>query len=236
MIATERFIYLHLHKTGGTFLNECLMKFFPGAHQLGYHLPRRMIPPKYRQLPILGFVRNPWDYYVSWYSFQSARQAPNALFECASRRGELDFKDTVTNLLNLGVESSTLDALLPMLPENYINHGFNVPRSELEPIRSSGIGFFSYLYRYMYLGVGAPLHIGRAEELRSEFLDFLDGIGVHAGAEAEAFILRESHRNSSEHEPYQSYYDAELRDLVAERERDLIQTYGYRFDEPLRPV
>jgi hypothetical protein len=72
MIATDRFVYVHLHKSGGTFVNECLLRFFPDARQIGYHLPRSRIPQDRLALPVLGFVRNPWSYYVSWYSFQSA--------------------------------------------------------------------------------------------------------------------------------------------------------------------
>ena len=45
MIVTPRFVFLHLHKSGGTFVNESVMKFVPDARQIGYHLPRSMIPP-----------------------------------------------------------------------------------------------------------------------------------------------------------------------------------------------
>jgi len=31
MIATERFVFIHLHKSGGSFVNECLQRFFPGC-------------------------------------------------------------------------------------------------------------------------------------------------------------------------------------------------------------
>jgi hypothetical protein len=229
MIVTERFVYIHLHKSGGTFLNECLMNYFPGARQIGYHLPRRMIPKTHEGLPVLGFVRNPWSYYVSWFSFQSQRPTQNALFEVMSERGRLNFKATVINLLNLGTESAKLEQLLPLLAEHYMDRGLNLPRFALEPIRNSGLGFYGYLYRYMYLGVGNSLTIGRVEALRQEFLDFLARIRVEPSAEAQSFILEQTARNRSSHDAYQTYYDDELRDLVAQRDRDLIETYGYRF-------
>ena len=92
MIATSSFVFLHLHKSGGTFVNECLLRFVPGARRLGYHLPRHLIPPESAALPVLGLVRNPWSYYVSWYSFQAARDNPNALFRVLSEERRLDFK------------------------------------------------------------------------------------------------------------------------------------------------
>jgi hypothetical protein len=230
MIVTERFVYIHLHRTGGSFLNECLIHFFPGARQIGYHLPRRMLPREYLDFPVIGFVRNPWDYYVSWYHFQKSRPVPNALFECASDRGRLDFRGTVANLLNLGAESETLDRLLPLLNEGYVNYGLNVPRAQMEAIRGSGLGFFSFLYRYMYLGLGGPLHVGHSENLRQDFLDLLAKIGDRASEGAQQFILEQSRRNASEHTSYASYYDDELRELVATRDRELIESYDYRFE------
>lgn len=236
MIVTQRFVYIHLHRTGGSFLNECLIRYFAGARQIGYHLPRRMTPREYLEFPVIGFVRNPWDYYVSWYHFQKSRPVPNALFECASDRGRLDFKGTVANLVNLGSENATLDRVLPLLNEGYVNYGLNVPRGQMEAIRGSGLGFFSFLYRYMYLGLGGTLHVGRSENLRQDFLDLLAKVGDAASDEAQQFILEQSRRNASEHTRYQSYYDDELRGLVASRDRELIDTYGYRFENSSEPA
>src|SRR4051812_41746597 len=112
MIATERFVFVHLHKSGGSFVNEFLLRFFPQARQVGYHLPVSMLPPELRALPVLGFVRNPWSYYVSWYAFQLQRPQPNALFRVASDDGALDFKGTVRNLVSLGEDAARLDRLL----------------------------------------------------------------------------------------------------------------------------
>src|SRR5688572_3515373 len=99
MIVTPRFVFLHLHKSGGTFVNELLLRYVPEARQIGYHLPWRRLPEAYRVLPVLGLVRNPWSYYVSWYSFQSRRAQPNALFRVLSDGGRLGFAATVRNML-----------------------------------------------------------------------------------------------------------------------------------------
>ncbi|MBA3526666.1 MAG: hypothetical protein H0T82_07080, partial [Sphingomonas sp.] len=61
MIATRHLVFLHLHKSGGTFVNQWLLRFFEGAQQIGYHLPRRLIPPELAGLPVIGLVRNPWS-------------------------------------------------------------------------------------------------------------------------------------------------------------------------------
>ena len=168
MIVTDRFVFLHLHKSGGTFVNECLVRFVPNARHVGYHLPRSMIPQEAVHLPVLGFVRNPWSYYVSWYAFQREQLKPNALYRILSDGGNLGFEDTIRNMLDLGAGSIRLDLLAKALPANYGNQGLNLPGFALLPVRNTRLGFYSYLYRYMYGGTGSPMQIGKMETLRAE--------------------------------------------------------------------
>ena len=56
MIVADRFVFLHLHKSGGSFVNEFLLRFVPDARRLGYHLPRSLTPATHASLPTLGFV------------------------------------------------------------------------------------------------------------------------------------------------------------------------------------
>lgn len=229
MIATERFVFVHLHKSGGTFVNECLMRFFPGAKRLGYHLPRSRIPDDCAALPVLGFVRNPWSYYVSWFSFQSQMAQPNALFRCVSENRTLDFSGTIRNLLELGHANAKLDQLLSTLPGNYGNQGLNLPAFALEPIRNSGKGFYSYLYSYMYGGGEFPATVGRVENLRADFKQFLLGLEVPLAPALAEFIDHAHARNTSSHRSWRAYYDDELAALVAERDRPVIEEFNYRF-------
>jgi hypothetical protein len=228
MIATDRLVYVHLHKSGGTFVNECLMRFVPGARVLGYHLPRSLIPEDLRELPVLGFVRSPWSYYVSWYAFQSQMAQPNALFRMASENRALDFSGTLRNLLDLGRDERKLDPLLTVLPNAYGQGGLNLPAFALAPIRNSGKGFYSYLFDYMYAGEGTPTMVGRVENLRSDFIEFLGGIEGVLTAPMREFIERAEPRNRSSHRPTRDYYDDELAALVAERDRDVIDRFNYR--------
>lgn len=231
MIATDQFIYVHLHKSGGTFVNECLMRFCPGATRIGYHLPRSRIPVDSQTLPVLGFVRNPWSYYVSWFSFQSRMAQPNALFRCVSENRALDFSGTIRNLLDLGHGSAKLDGLLATLPKDYGNQGLNLPAFALEPIRDSGKGFYSFLYEYMYGGGDAPATIGRVETLRADLKNFLLGLDVPFSAALTEFIDHAHPRNTSDHRSWRDYYDADLAALVASCDHDVVQAHDYRFDE-----
>jgi len=230
MIATTRFVHIHLHKSGGTFVNECLLRFFPDARRLGYHLPRSLLPAELAVLPVLGFVRNPWSYYVSWYAFQSQRPQPNVLFRCLSENGALDFNATIRNMLTLDKRYDKLDELLALLPGDYGTHGLNVPAFALAPIRDSGLGFYSFLFRYMYAGDPDSLFIGRTEMLRADLLAFLRSEQVDISGALKEFIEHAPPRNPSTHAAFADYYDGATRRLVGARDGELIERFRYRFD------
>jgi hypothetical protein len=232
MIATGRFVYVHLHKSGGSFVNECLLRFFADARQIGYHLPMSLLPETLRDLPVLGFVRSPWSYYVSWYAFQAQRAQPNALFRCVSDDGTLDFKASVRNLLELGNDQPRLDRLLKLLPDHYGQSGFglNLPNFALAPIRGSGLGFYSYLFRYMYTGTAIEPYVGKCETLRADFLGFLERVGAAATPGVCEFVQSASPRNTSNHGDWRNYYDRDLARLVAERDASVVERFDYRFD------
>jgi hypothetical protein len=231
MITTSRLVFLHLHKSGGTFVNECLLRFLPDARQVGYHLPRGMIPAEARELPILGFVRNPWSYYVSWFSFQRQQTNPNFLYRILSDDGRLDFAETLRNMLDLGAGSIRLDLILRALPPGYSNQGLNLPQFALAPIRGTRLGFYSYLYRYLYGGLGAPVRIGRMEQLRDDLPELLNSAGQPPNEQMSEFIAVAAPRNTSQHDRYAHYYTDELRELVAERDAEVIRNHDYTFGE-----
>ncbi len=231
MIVTERFVFLHLHKSGGTFVNECLLRFLPGARRLGYHLPRRLIPREFAHLPALGLVRNPWSYYVSWFAFQSARPQPNALYRILSDDGRLGFENTIRNMVELSSDDSRLAQLSRALPREYTNSGLNLPGFALAPIRDSGLGFYSFLYRYLYGDSSSLLHVGRMEGLRAELLTMLHAVGQPVSAAMRSHVLQEAPMNVSEHAAYATYYGEALKDLVAERDAEVISRHGYRFGD-----
>lgn len=228
MIATDGFVFLHLHKSGGTFVNQWLLRHFPDARRIGYHLPRSKIPPELRHLPVIGLVRNPWSYYVSWYSFQAGMAQPNALFRVLSDDGRNGFEQTVRNMLLLGGDDGLLAALVDRLPASYGNRGLNLPAGQAVRIRGTGLGFYSFLHGYMYDGDPAA-KIVRMEDMRTALPQLIETIGGSVSAEAREAISSAPAARQSDHRPYAEYYDASLRDLVGERDRPVIERYDYGF-------
>lgn len=229
MIITPRLVFLHLHKSGGTFVNTGLMRHVAGARQIGYHLPRSMLPPQFAALPLLGLVRNPWSYYVSWYSFQRSRPKPNALFQIVSNGGALDFKGTLRNLLSLGSDDALLDRLIAVLPVDYTNQGLNLPGFALAPIRGTGLGFYAFLYEYLYGPDVASVRLGRMEQLRTDVPRMFAEVGQPVDVKLREYIETAPALNTSEHGAYLDFYDQELAECVAQRDRPVIERHGYGF-------
>jgi hypothetical protein len=225
MIVTGRLVFLHLHKSGGTFVNALLLRCVPSALRVGYHLPYRELPGIYRNLPVVGTVRSPWAYYVSWYHFQRSQQKPNILFQICSDGGELGFKDTITNLVQLSGDNSRLAQLKEGAPDHFVNHGLNLTKACVGELREWGLGFYSFLYERLYAGAREP-RIMRVEHLREELRAILLQFGSFNQC-AEQFLAEAPSLNVSQHAEPLGYFDRELAALVAERDRTVIDRYGY---------
>jgi hypothetical protein len=83
--------------------------------------------------------------------------------------GRLNFEKTLRNMLSLGVGSVRLETRL---------------------------GFYTYLYRYLYTEPGKPVVFGRMEELRDELLPMLASVGQPVSDEMRWFVEREGPRNT----------------------------------------
>lgn len=73
MIVTDRLVFLQLQKTAGTHIARLLVEEFSGRERFGKHrpMPRGFDPG--RRL-IVGSIRDPWDWYVSLWTFGCRRR------------------------------------------------------------------------------------------------------------------------------------------------------------------
>ena len=178
MIVTNEFVFLHVPRSGGTFVTDVIFKFFPSAHEIGYHFPRELLPERYSHLPVLGTVRNPWEFYVSWYHHQHAnkRYSPskNVLFCAVSDNRKLDFVQTIRNALDLGVTDDRLTPLIQACPETVDyqeRHIPNVTRDVIRKIRGSGLGLYTFRFNQLF-GPANDIFFCRVESLRTDLMAF----------------------------------------------------------------
>jgi Flp pilus assembly protein TadD/quercetin dioxygenase-like cupin family protein len=240
MIITDRFVFIHLHKTGGQSLNDAIASCIPGHKMVGYHFPYAEIPAEARDLPVVGIVRNPWDWYVSWYAFNNGPRMRSPLFKVVSNGGTAGFKATVSNLVNLGSASDSSERqrseLMSMLPDTLDgNRGVGLTKASIEDLAASAKGYYSWLFaRMLGQDPDGRDQIGRFENLQGDFLDILTRLGVEETDAIRNTLQSAQRRNASRHSHYSHYYDDELRDLIARQDVAVVDRFDYQF-ESLKP-
>ena len=240
MIVTKHFVYIHTSRSAGTFLNNLILKQVPDAQMLQYHGHLNDLPEQFAQLPVIGFVRNPWDWYVSM--FADYRRKQQYVYQIISERGALGFEVSVSRFLKLGDNSDQskmlLDRLVKMAPRA-INAG-NPTRRQLPGLRSEHFanypenqGYYSWLFQLMYQTERAhDIHIGRFENLREDALRLLEQTGTPITNGITAYLKEAKAMNSSPRpKSFVEGYGPELEQLIAEKEKVLIDRFGYEFSE-----
>jgi hypothetical protein len=232
MIVTDKFVFIHLPRSGGTFVSELIRKFFPSAHEIGYHLPRTLLPKEYSHLPVLGAVRNPWDFYVSWYHHVWPRDAATTLVSWVTENVKLGFLGTARNALNLGVNDERLDVLIETLPEQVDYRGRNIPnitKEAMRRVRGTGVGYYTFRFNHLFANAD-DVFICRLETLRQDLVGFFEEIGA-ATDELRDYVLCSGKKNTVDHLHYSTYYTQELAELVLVRDRQLVERFGYTFEQ-----
>ena len=236
MIVTERFVFIHMHKTGGQTLNDVIKRCIPDSQVIGYHYPRAEIPAEYAALPVVGLVRNPWDWYVSWYAFNRRPKIRNLLFNVVSDSGQSNFKSTVTNLINLGADNAASklykDDLIRMLPDTLDdNRAVGLTKDCIRNFSANETGYYSWLTERMLGNArNEQSYIGRFENLQDDFLGIMKRLAVRETETLKTALDQRERKNVSRHSHYSHYYDTELQDLVARKEQRLIENFDYEFE------
>ena len=240
MIVTKHFVYIHTSRTGGTFLNKLIMEHVPGARMIQYHGHLGDLPREYAHLPVIGFARNPWDWYVSMYC--DYRRKQQYVYQILSDRGVLGFKATVARFLNLGDNTAQCKRLLDQLGKAAPT-SINVQapgRRDVPGLRSEHFanfpenqGYYSWLFQLMYQSENDHrIHIGRFENLREEALRLFEQTGTPITKGITTYLKDGKVLNSSPRPPaYIEGYGPELEQLVAKKDKYLIDQFEYVFSE-----
>ncbi len=240
MIVTDNFVYIHTSRTAGTFLNKLIKENVPGARLIQYHGHLGDLPEEFSHLPVIGFVRNPWDWYVSM--FADYRRKRQYIYQIVSERGSLDFQATVSRFLRLGDKSDQskrlLDQLVKAAPttinaRNPARHHLPGLRSEHFANYPENIGYYSWLFQLMYESERTHrVHIGRFENLRDEMKRLFMIAGIKKSSGIDAYLNENEVMNSSRRpQDYAGGYSPELQQLVAEKDKYLIDQFSYDFSK-----
>ena len=170
-------------------------------HRPYTHAPYDELPSRWRHLPVVCVVRNPWDWYVSQYHYAVQRQPP------APETRELSF----TEATRRACEGDVDHHLAPLM-------------------KRDGIDLFSaYIRSIAGAVVDRPDFTAlRFEQLVPELTRFLK---KHSALprELKLALRDEPPIRTSTHGPYRDYYDDDLAELVRTRARWMCKRFRYRF-------
>lgn len=210
MIIHDKFIFIHLQKTGGTFIEKFLWKTL-GQNKVKRVWPQHggvsVIKNKIDKRFTFGVVRNPWDWYVSWWA--SRREVFDSLFPkiftSENRQSFEKFLKFVMNE-NFGKQHDLNGAIM----------------------QKKDIGAYTYRYLKCFCdseGNNLLNRVIRTETLREDLNSLLDL------TDAQRKYLYSMHkRNDSSHKSYKEYYTEDLVELVRYKDRLIVERYGYRYN------
>jgi hypothetical protein len=227
MLLCKYFVFIHFPRAGGTFIRETLAKHIPQDWNVRVnpgHETVHEIPEEYCAVPRFGFIRNPWDWYVSVYaSWHGAiGNRPKAfvghiLDHVAVDGRNTDFKTMVTNLMKIG------------------NKGGEFPA--IRALSQNGIGPMTWVYMNMYGLTPETLdqsptkvRVKKFERIREDLIEILKDVHAPITEPLRESILADPPMNCFTRSSYKDYYDDELRELVADRERVVVARYGYSYE------
>jgi len=228
VLTTRYFVFVHVHKTGGKFIKSICRDYLPSdwiiPNTRGDHAGIRQIPPECEGLPVFAAIRNPWDWYVSWYHFTRQRERWAADYEDPSDwrwafdSGRASFKQAVSALC--GEPIAPGERSEPAMEPRWVAKA-----------REHDWDLYSH-WCHLVLRNGPDtgrIEMGRYERLTDDFLSFLRRHEIRVGKRFESALKAAPPVNASCREPYRGYYDAELRELVRYKCRRIVDMYGYDF-------
>jgi hypothetical protein len=256
MIEYKNFIFLDVYKTGSTHINYLLKQITlePEIRRNRHASITKVRPFTWKGGKLVfSTVRNPWDWYVSMWSYGHTKENP--LYD--------HIKDAVSKKeLDALYDMTEPKVSFPLWLKSIHDPAFLARILKGHRLPVSGLADFMGFYTYRFLRVTLPYPelllrwpfvrsldsaiklqkrlamydvLMRSETLDEEFAEFVvryrDRCGFKPGAADLVNEKAEAHRNTSIRtlESYRDYYTDELRDLVAKRDRLFIDLFGYRF-------
>ncbi len=244
MILTPDFVFIHLTKTGGTYVEQMLARLYgERCIDVDQHGACSDVPPQHRGKPLVSTVRNPYDRYVSQYRYGWWKISPEEYCGAAAMREmfphwpDISFAEffALANTrfvsCHRGAPNGFVNDNFPPArrlgwhTEGFVRFYFREPRQVYARLDEEAIESGSYR-RDMY-----NVHFLRTEDLRRELHDYLLTWG-HSPADL-AFILSservlpEDGLRRPENDPWQSHYTPELKDLVRTHERLVFRHFQF---------
>jgi len=234
MFKTRRFIFVHMPRSGGTWVRDLLLRTFGDQERdaktyIATHATAAQIVPADREGRLVwGVIRNPWDWYLSVYQYAVSRAEEVDRIRTYGR-GSLEFRDVVWGMTHPAEEHTPQP--LSVIWEMYLDQKKR-PKGRAAFIES-GVGLWSWVAMHIY---------GRDPfgHMVSAFVDtdrLYDGVLELTGIEAKpaGFPPVNTAAQFAAIPNPRSMYDKESIRWVAEADGALMREIGYHPGQPFEP-
>jgi len=176
MLLTKQFVYIHLPKTGGTFVESVLTRLYshyadPNSFfSVNKHGSCREIPREFQGVPILTSVRNPYDWYVSNYRFAWWKRNP-IMFRHIDK----------TRKKSTGYPDVSFEGFLDIFNDGFVApNSFALDQTEMPNCTGQKqIGYFTWLFVHFYCKQPQKVLVNLNEEYIENKRVFDDVYDVH---------------------------------------------------------
>lgn len=226
MHITKDFVFIHIPKTGGTAVTTTIKQEY---RRLKHTSPHESIHNVKVTLPILAFVRNPYDWYVSWYhALQQRPKGSSVLFDLINTN---NFKRDLNTLFDIFEDGG----VAWYKPAPHSNTEYANKDTFKQSADWNNCGLLAWHYHWQVFGNEPSQHdysnvtIGKLETRTEDQLRFLKKLDILT-PRAQELILENKRSNTSEHVPdYREYYDDALVERVLQKEQYIIDKYNYKY-------
>lgn len=208
MIIATDFVFVHVMKTGGTWVREVITRHAPPEWRVDERPshPSILDAGPLEGKTAFGFVRNPWEWHVSRYFFYSSHfWNHTGGYAQPERKWDDGERWWARNVADRDIRAGITRAVhaRPRLQDRWTE----------QLCDESG---------------ALICQVGRLESIRTDLARFLVGC-THVPAAMERAIATTTPRMTSPHGDYRSYYTSDLRELIGTQEAPIVKRFGYAF-------
>ena len=200
-------LYIHIPRTGGTFLRSYFADSAPTIKQVGHDRLSELdfdLTPYFK----FAFIRNPWDWYVSRYFYFCRIMAVEA---------------GVSITCDSGLMGNEFSKRFPTLKEHL-----------LWGLENAENFWLTDRYKDMCFIDGADKidFVFRFEDLKGNVKNLFSHLQIKPTISYSKFCQTAGGKffNSTEHLHYSKYYDADLIELVHNNDSYIIERFGYEYE------
>lgn len=227
MYVTDKHVFVHHNKNAGVWIKDWLIEHKHARVVVYKHAPLRCLGERHRKKVKFGVVRNPFDWYVSFYHYHQQ----NGWYK------GLPFKEYVKKHLE-----NSRGLIAKAERKNVLNKHARIHPPAARHL-NIGSCTFHFIHFFAYNAVDILQNwtntdldqrweqvcdldvLMRFERVRQD----MSKLFPHRVSHRRNSIVNAPPKNTSRHGRYQEYYDADLRKLVEEKDGIMLEHLGYDF-------